>query len=154
MMRKTVTFMVVIVSIFLAVESDAQRGRRWQGGGGWGPGTQYSRMYDPGTVETISGEVVRGERIFTPRKGMRRGVNVLVQTDSEVILVHLGPSWFMENQDLRIETKDQIEVRGSRIMFDGEPTIIAAEVQKGDAILKLRDREGFPVWSGWRRGGR
>jgi hypothetical protein len=25
------------------------------------------------------------------------------------------------------------------------------EVKKGDEVLKLRDDNGFPVWSGWRR---
>jgi hypothetical protein len=36
-------------------------------------------------------------------------------------------------------------------MFDGKPTIIAAEVKKGDGILKLRDKNGFPMWAGWRK---
>ena len=28
---------------------------------------------------------------------------------------------------------------------------IAGEVKKGDEILELRDDNGFPAWSGWRR---
>ena len=28
---------------------------------------------------------------------------------------------------------------------------IAAEVKKGDALLKLRDDSGTPAWSGWRK---
>jgi hypothetical protein len=53
---------------------------------------------------------------------------------------------------VKIEPKDKVEVTGSRITFDGKPAIIAAEVKKGDEALKLRDDNGFPVWSGWRRG--
>ncbi len=63
----------------------------------------------------------------------------------------MGPGWFIENQDIKIEPKDKVEVKGSRITFEGTPAIIAAEVKKGDDILILRDENGFPAWSGWRR---
>ncbi len=82
---------------------------------------------------------------------MSAGIHMNVKTDKETISVHLGPSWYLENQDLKIEPKDKVEVKGSKIMFDGKPAIIAAEVRKGDEVLRLRDDAGFPVWSGWRR---
>jgi hypothetical protein len=44
-----------------------------------------------------------------------------------------------------------VEVRGSRVTMGGKPVIIAAEVRKGDAVLTLRDDQGVPMWSGWRR---
>jgi hypothetical protein len=75
-----------------------------------------------------------------------------VKTDKEMISVHLGPGWYMENQDVKIEAKDKVEVKGSKITFGGKPAIIAAEVKKGDQVLKLRDDNGFPVWSAWRKG--
>ena len=74
----------------------------------------------------------------------------MVKTDKEEISVHLGPGWYIENQEIRIEPKDKISVKGSRITINGNPAIVAAEVMKGDQILKLRDESGFPVWSGWR----
>jgi hypothetical protein len=40
---------------------------------------------------------------------------------------------------------------GSRITYEGKPAIIAAEVKKGDEVLRLRDEKGIPVWAG-RRG--
>lgn len=70
---------------------------------------------------------------------------------AETISVHLGPGWYIENQDIKIEPKDKIEVRGSRITFKGKPAIIAAEIKKGEEILKLRDENGFSVWCDWRR---
>ena len=84
-------------------------------------------------------------------KGMSYGAHLTVKTDKGAIAVHLGPGWYLENQDVKIEPKDKIEVKGSRITFQGKPAIIAAEVKKGDEVLKLRDENGFPVWSGWRR---
>jgi hypothetical protein len=144
--------LLVMGLFFAAAESFAQRGpaMMWRGSGGWGPGTQYNRMYDPKTVETISGEVASVDRI-TPAKGMSGGVHMNVKTDKETISVHLGPSWYLENQDVKIAAKDKVEVKGSRITFGGKPVIIAAEVKKGDEVLKLRDDAGFPVWIAWRR---
>jgi hypothetical protein len=106
-------------------------------------------MYDAKSVETISGTVEKVDAI-TPRKGMSYGVHMTVKTDKEAVSVHLGPGWYIENQDVKIEPKDKVEVKGSRITFDGRPALIASEVKKGDQVLKLRDENGVPVWSGWR----
>ena len=124
---------------------------KWRGSGGWGHNSQYGKMYDPNLNDTISGEVV-STSTFTPIGGMVRGVHLQVKTENETVDVHLGPAWYIENQDISIETKDKIEVTGSRITFEGteEPVIIAASVKKGDTTLELRDEKGFPVWSGWR----
>jgi hypothetical protein len=142
----------LIALLFAVTESFAQKGpgMMWRGSGGWGPGTPYNRMYDPKTVETVSGEVVSVSQI-TPNKGMSAGIHINVKTDKETISVQLGPSWYLENQDVKLEPKDKVEVKGSRVTFGGKPAIIAMEVKKGDEVLKLRDDSGFPVWSGWRR---
>ena len=142
--------MIFVLVFVLATDSFAQRGMRWKGSGGWGTGTQYGKMYDAKTVETIVGEVVSIDRII-PAKRMSYGVHAMVKTQKETVSVHLGPGWYIENQDIKIEPKDKIEVKGSRITFQGKPAIIAAEIKKGNEILKLRDENGFPVWSGWRR---
>ena len=152
-MKKNVgilTAMISIIVLLFVAESFAQRGMRGKGSGGWGMGAAYGKMYDPKTVATISGEVISVDKII-PVKGMSYGVHLTVKTDKETISVHVGPGWFMENQDIKIEPKDNVEVTGSRITFEGKAAIIAAEVKKGDEVLKLRDENGFPVWSGWRR---
>jgi hypothetical protein len=152
---KKISFVIAVaaVAIFLtALSSFAQPGpgMMWRGSGGWGPGGQYNRMYDSKAVETVSGEVTSIDRI-TPNRGMAAGIHMNVKTDKETISVHLGPSWYLENQDVKIEPKDKVEVKGARTTFAGKPAIIAAEVKKGDEVLKLRDDTGFPVWAGWRR---
>ncbi len=149
MISSIVTIMIV-VGTFLVTDSYAQRGMRWKGSGGWGAGSQYSRMYDPKSVETIDGEVVSVDQI-APMKGMHYGIHLTIKTSKETISVHLGPSWFIENQDVKIAPKDKLEIRGSRVTLEGKPVIIAAEVKKGDEILTLRDENGFPAWAGWRK---
>jgi hypothetical protein len=150
-MKRIAIAAVVIVSLWLVGEaSSAQRGMQWRGSGGWGSGGQYGRLYDPATVETIRGEVVSVDRI-TPMKGMSQGVHMTVKTATETLSVHLGPAWYLENQDVKLEPKQAVEVKGSRIVFRNKPAIIAAEVHKGDEALKLRDDNGYPLWAGWRR---
>jgi len=141
-----------IALLVATTDSFAQKGpgMMWRGSGGWGPGSPYNRMYDPKTVETVSGEVVSVSQI-TPNKGMGAGVHMTLNTGKETISVHLGPSWYLENQDVKVEAKDKVEVKGSKITFGGKPAIIAMEIKKGDEVLKLRDDAGFPVWAGWRR---
>ena len=147
---RTIVLVLLVAGIVLPPAAFAQRGMMWKGSGGWGSGAPYGRMYDPKTVETVSGEVVE-LAFLTPAKGMGRGIHILLKSDKETISVHLGPAWFIENQDLKIEKGDRIDVRGSRVTFQQKPAIIAAEVKKGDETLLLRDDNGIPVWSGWRR---
>lgn len=139
---------VMIVSLItgpLLAQSVPARGM-----GGWGPGKSYTRMFDPKSIATVTGEVVLIEQ-FTPPNGMSVGVHAIVKTGTESLSVHLGPAWFIENQEPQIAPGDKIEVKGSRITFGGKPALIAAEVRKGDDVLVLRDASGLPTWSGWKR---
>ena len=106
-------------------------------------------MFDPATVETVSGEVQKVDRIAPMRK-MGAGIHLLIKTSKESIPVHLGPEWFMDRLDAKIEQGDRVEVKGSRITLEGKPVIIVSEVKRGDETLVLRDDSGVPVWSGWR----
>ena len=141
---------ILVASLTLIPDSSAQRQGMGRRQGGWGPGSSYARLYNPQTVETISGVVESIEK-FTPSKGMSHGVHVVLKTDRESIAVHLGPAWFMDSQVLNIEPGDRVEIMGSRITFEGKPALIAARVTKEGEILTLRDGSGVPVWSGWRR---
>ncbi len=148
--RAAVILLAPLLALFLCSSSDAQPVKGWKGSGGWGMGGGYQRMYNPATVETVSGDVVKIDKI-TPTKGMSYGIHLLLKTDKETISVHLGPSWYIERLDTKIEVGDKLEVKGSRVTFSGIPAIIASEVKKGDSVLTLRDANGFPAWAGWRR---
>jgi hypothetical protein len=139
----------ILTLILAATAAWAQPGMGPGGGqgGGWGAGDAYSRMYNPKTVETLSGEVVSVDK-FTPGKRMSYGVHFTLKTEKEAISVHLGPSWYMEKQGMAFAQGDKVEVTGSRITYEGQPTIIAGEVRKGGQILKLRDAAGVPAWAG------
>jgi hypothetical protein len=151
MRRKSIISLVIVVSLILAVSTAfAGPWKGWRGSGGWGMGSQYNRMYKPATIETLSGTVESVDKM-TPMKGMHSGVHVMLKTDKETIPVHLGPEWYIERLDTKIEKGDKIEVKGSRVTFADKPAIIAAEVKKGDSTLVLRDSTGIPAWAGWRK---
>lgn len=124
--------------------------QRWRGAQGWGHQGSYNRIFDAKTVETVSGEIGAVHRI-TPMKGMSRGIHVTLKTEKGELEVHLGPAWYIDQQEDGLSKGDKVEVRGSRVKFNGGDALIAVEVRKGDAVLKLRDEDGFPLWSGWRR---
>jgi hypothetical protein len=149
-MNKVVSLATILGMVLSATVVLAQPVMKWKGSGGWGMGAPYGRMYNAKTVETIRGVVEKIEMI-TPMRGMSHGVHLLLKTKKETLDIHLGPSWYIENQDVKIMPGDKVEVTGSRIIFQNKPAIIAAVVKKGDEVLRLRDSDGVPVWAGWRK---
>ena len=139
---------VLIVAVFFA--SSLAMAAPWKGSGGWGMGSPYQRNFNPSTVETISGTVASVEQT-KPMKGMYYGIHIMLKTEKETVEVHLGPGWYVERLDTRIEKGDKIEIKGSRVTMAGKAVIIAAEVKKGDNTLILRDSSGVPAWAGWKR---
>ena len=148
--RKTLVLAAALSVLLFTSFAIAKPLRMWKGSGGWGMGSQYQGMYDPKAVETLSGEVIKVDKI-TPMKGMHYGMHVQLKTEKETLSVQLGPGWYIERLDTKIEKGDKIEVKGARVTFAGKPAIIAAEIKKGDSVLVLRDSSGIPVWAGWRK---
>jgi hypothetical protein len=145
-MKVAITFAtLVLLGVCASTMVFAQRG----GQGGGGP---QGRLYDPKTIDTVSGEIL-GLDTFPGRQGMA-GVHANLKTDKgETVAVHLGPAWYLDKQSVTLKQGDKVTVRGSRVTFDGKPAIIAAEVTKQGQTLRLRDDNGVPVWAGGRRRG-
>jgi hypothetical protein len=143
----TIFIGLVVASIVFATAAFAQSG---SGRGGWVANSRYGRLYNPATIETVTGEVASVAK-FTPARGMSPGIHLRLNTGHETISVHLGPAWFIDKQGFGIAPGDTLEVTGSRITFDGKPAIIAAELKKDGQVMMLRDRNGVPAWRGWRR---
>jgi hypothetical protein len=154
-MKRNALIVVAVLAVSALAVTQAMAGpgrgwRGWKGSGGWGMGGGYQRMYDPATVETVSGTVASIDKV-TPMKGMSPGVHLTLETEKGPVSVHLGPEWYVERLDTKLAEGDSVEVKGSRVTYDGKPAIIAAEVKKGDDVLTLRDDSGIPAWAGWRR---
>jgi hypothetical protein len=115
------------------------------GADGWDYRSLYQKMYDRENIVTLAGTVDAVEEV-TPRKEMSPGIQVKVKTKEETLVVHLGPVWFIKEQDMKITEGDPVEIRGSSVLFDGNPVVMAAEVRRGEEKLILRDKNGFPLW--------
>lgn len=140
---------LAVAGMLTVASAEAQPGPPYGRGGGWGPHGKWGRHWNPSTVVSRSGSVVSISKI-TPYSGMSQGLHVELRTEKETISVHLGPAWFLENQDLTLKKGDRISVRGSRITFSGKPALIAAEIHRGSDTLLLRDDSGYPLWAAWR----
>ncbi len=113
--------------------------------GSMGPGN----LYDLTTIQRIRGEVLTVEE-FSPALGMPPGVVLSMKTEEQAIArVFLGPQWYLESRDFEVEAKDRLEVKGSKITYEGKPALVAAVVLRGDQVIRLRDENGVPVWSVW-----
>ena len=110
-------------------------------------------MYDPATVETLRG-TVRSVEMQPSQNGPGYGVHLTLAVGDETVPVHLGPSWFIANQDYQLAQGDEVEIVGSRVTKGGAAFVIAREVRRGDLVLVLRDEAGLPAWRGWRHGQR
>jgi sporulation protein YlmC with PRC-barrel domain len=120
-------------------------------GGGWGVDTPYGRLYDPAKEQIISGQVVSIET-SAPMPGMAPGMQMLVQTDDgKNTRVQVGPTWYLERQDLDVKENTRVQVTGARAEIEGQPVLMAREVQFDGQVLTLRDAQGMPLWSSLRR---
>ena len=120
---------------FIVSSSWAQSGKR----------LHYSTLFNPGTVGTVSGEVVRVEHAFAGN-GADYCVHVLLKTPQGQVTAILAPKGYMAKQGLSVAPKDRVTVTGSLISILGKPFILATEVT-GDRTMKLREASGRPAWA-------
>ena len=108
------------------------------------------KIFDPKTITTITGKIVKAEPVLEPGFGMR--LQLLVYTDKKGIQqVYLGPIWYIEGsgQEKRFKAGDEVTVSGSQVTLNDEPYIIATTVKRGNGVLRLRNNDGVPAWVGW-----
>ena len=178
MKRFALILLAVAVAVAVAVPvADAQCGCCGRRGSAWGPGPQAGRglgaglgpgagfgrgfaagrgwqrggpMYDPDSVTTLNGKVTAVEiEPFGPRRA--GGLHVTLQSDGKQTVVHLGPTWFLEQQNFTAAKDDTLAVTGSLVTSGEETYLIAREVMKGEKSLTLRNADGIPAWSRGRR---
>lgn len=135
-MKKSVTVIlaaVLLASLAAGVPAAwAQKGRR----------LHYSTLFNPRTLTTVSGEVVRVERVLAG-SGADYCVQALLRTPGGGVTVIPAPQRYMEGQGLIVARGDRLTVTGSAITILGKPHLLATEV-RGDRRMHLRDPSGRP----------
>jgi sporulation protein YlmC with PRC-barrel domain len=109
------------------------------------------KIFDPNTIITIEGQLVKVEPVFDPEYGMT--LELLVCTSKKQIQrAYLGPCRYIAaGQERRFKAGDTVTVIGSQVTRNNEPYIIATTVKRGNGILKLRDDDGIAAWVGWKK---
>ncbi len=116
-----------------------------QGQGGQGAG--MARMFDPKTVETLTGEIAAVHTAASGMPGVASRITLDLKTAKETVAVYLGPEDYYQKQSLKLAQGDKVEVKGSRVIMGGNPVIIPNYVKKGDQTLNLWDDQGVPPWA-------
>jgi hypothetical protein len=144
---------VLLAAGLFVVETPAQMAIKWMGSDGWGLGTRYESLFNQYNLQVVNGTIYSIDTV-TPFSGMSRGIQIVLRTQGSGDLpIHLGPSWFVQHQDMNLSPNDQVEVRGARFSLNGKSVMAAFEVYRaGDSkILLLRDQDDIPYWCGWRK---
>ena len=134
--------------------------------------TQSPKLYDPDASATLLGTIIGLETVKPAEEsspflqvdvrirqddGTGQVLSQLGWAGKKVVRVHLGPQWFMEEQVHRLELQkgSDVEVKGSKNVIDGKEVFIAAEIKQPqkEERLRLRHKDGTPVWSGGERKG-
>lgn len=115
-----------------------------------GPGTRGMGFgpYNTATETTVTGTVQAVQQHPGQRGGM--GVHLLLKTKDSTLDVHVGPSWYLDKQEMKLAEGDTVEITGS--MLKTNDGILAKEIKKGDKTLSLRNAAGRPLWAGPKRG--
>jgi hypothetical protein len=129
---------IAALSLYLAPTAYAQAGMG-----------KAHRMYDPATETTVSGTI---EEVHTiAGRGGWSGVHLTLKTEEGDFDVHVGPAAYVEKEHFTFAKGDEIEVTGSKVMYEEHDAIIAREIVKDGETLTLRDAHGYPEWAGrWR----
>jgi hypothetical protein len=116
--------------------------------GGWEKDSPYNQCYKVDEMDSFKGVVV-GFKEVTPLPGMSPGVALLVRErgGNDVITVHLGPKWFVEQ--VGVKKGEQVKVNGVWAEIQGEDVFVASKVKKGDYFeYKVRlTKDGRPFWT-------
>ena len=127
----TLTLLVIVTPAFAAEKAASQAG---------------VPKYNPATEAVFKGTVDEVRDRECPVSGGMGAHVVLKLGNGTTIEVHLAATKFMKNYELVFNKGDQLEVTGSKVVFEGVETIFAREVKRGNDTFVFRDKEGNPIW--------
>jgi hypothetical protein len=113
--------------------------------------TESDRLYHEDRAKTIRG-VVQETRTITLKDNALFSRLHLKTAEDQVVPVHLGPSWFMEENEhlLDLNVGREVEVKGSFETIAGQPVFVAAQIlnDRREEGMRLRREDGMPAWVG------
>ncbi|ALA59636.1 hypothetical protein [Nitrospira moscoviensis] len=113
--------------------------------------TESERIYHEDRARTIRG-VIQDQETVKLKDDAQFARLQLKTPDDRVIPVHLGPSWFMEENRhvMELDVGREIEVQGSFETIAGQSVFVAARLynDRREEGMRLRRDDGMPAWVG------
>ncbi len=108
---------------------------------GWYTHYAGSASWNPNTVINFEGRLI----------GMvqsERSVDLMIKLkNGGTAFVELGPKRYFDAQSARLMKKDQLKVRGSKVMVNGESLILCQELRHNGSKIAFRTLDGRPFWN-------
>ena len=120
---------VVVLVILLFTNSPMQRA----------PG------YNASNEVSVQGVVEDVQEFYCPISG-DEGTHLMLKTENGTFQVHVAPRRFLRGNNLSFSKGDQIQVVGSRIIYQGQDALIARTVVRGNQTVAFREPNGKPLW--------
>jgi hypothetical protein len=114
------------------------------------PGTQPTRAPQAESFETIMGTVKSVNRVPFPDHVQIQ--LILTTNNGQDVLVVVGPSNFIDQSLVKVNSGDRVTITGFRLLANGQQVFKAAQIQKNGATLKLLDEKRQPLWRQQMRG--
>jgi hypothetical protein len=117
---------------------------------GWEIDSAYNKHYNLDEWDSFKATAV-GFQEITPLPGMSPGIALLVRDldSDEPVMVHLGPSSFVNPNSISIRKGDRVYLKGVWAEISGQEVFMASKIKKGDYYeYKVRlTKDGTPFWT-------
>ncbi len=100
--------------------------------------TNVDMMMVVNEVKEVSAAPLNGMHILARPESSRAG--------SESTDVYLGPDDYLKDFECHYTKGDRIQVKGSKVKFNGSQVVLAREVRMNSQTVYLRDDQGVPYW--------
>ncbi len=110
-------------------------------GTGWYTHYAGSAAWDPKTVINFEGKLIGVVQ-------SAKSVDVMIKLrNGGTAFVELGPKAYFDGQAVRLTKQDQLKVRGSKVMVNGESLVLCQELRHNGSKIAFRTVDGRPFWN-------
>lgn len=111
---------------------------------------KYNQAYSTGEERRMTGSIESLDEP-SPMRGVPPVTAISLRTPADgVVIVHLAPQWFLDEQRVSLRKGDPVTLTGRWAEIDGKHCLIATNIQRADGTLVvLRRKDGDPSWT-WR----
>jgi len=127
-----------------AMNRDHSTNNRERFGDAWGKDAKLTKAFADGQKVKISGDFIRTETIELGNADTD-ATCLWIDTSDGRQQVILGPNWFVEHQDLKMNRGDAVSIVGRKATIDGKEYIAAWDIEHATTTWTLWD-DTTPAW--------